>query len=152
VYFLLNAYIQILIRLSSRISIFPNPKSFAFALIRYIINFIIRNSLKIRPACLRKDPVLSGNGTAIGWGVTSEGLVLDFKCKFNVNHNKPCQFSDGVKPEELQKVTLDIFDEKICKEGNRQGRTLPRGIIDSQFCAGYALGGKDTCQVIYIYI
>lgn len=46
------------------------------------------------------------------------------------------------------KVDLDLQDSYICDEIYR-GKVLPEGFNnETMICVGYALGGKDTCQVI----
>jgi len=50
----------------------------------------------------------------------------------------------GRGPDELNQVMLPIIDREVCNQPNwYDGR-----IDDSMVCAGYAEGGKDTCQVI----
>lgn len=86
----------------------------------------VRFSSFIQPACLWQLPELEIQfATATGWGRT-EFL--------------------GPKSDALQKVELNIIDQKTCKDIYRKERRLPRGIIDEQFCAGNLEGGKDTCQ------
>ncbi|XP_037819911.1 serine protease snake [Lucilia sericata] len=86
----------------------------------------VRFSQHIQPACLWQLPDLEmSTAIATGWGRT-EFL--------------------GPKSDELQKVDLNIIDQKTCKEIYRKERRLPRGIIEGQFCAGHLEGGKDTCQ------
>ncbi|XP_073818318.1 snake [Musca autumnalis] len=80
----------------------------------------------IQPACLWQQPDIDMPlGIATGWGRT--------------------EFM-GPKSNDLQKVDLNIIDQKICKDIYRKERRLPRGIIEGQFCAGHLEGGKDTCQ------
>ncbi|XP_061394423.1 LOW QUALITY PROTEIN: serine protease snake [Musca vetustissima] len=80
----------------------------------------------IQPACLWQQPDMDMSlGIATGWGRT--------------------EFM-GPKSNDLQKVDLNIIDQKICKDIYRKERRLPRGIIEGQFCAGHLEGGKDTCQ------
>lgn len=80
----------------------------------------------IQPACLWQQPDMDMDlAIATGWGRT--------------------EFM-GPKSNDLQKVDLNIIDQKICKDIYRKERRLPRGIIEGQFCAGHLEGGKDTCQ------
>ncbi|XP_055851412.1 serine protease snake-like isoform X2 [Episyrphus balteatus] len=81
---------------------------------------------KIQPACLWQLPSLDiPRSSAAGWGRT--------------------EFM-GSKSEDLQKVDLNIIDQKVCRKIYNTERRLPKGLIDGQFCAGYMEGGKDTCQ------
>ncbi|XP_064552795.1 serine protease snake isoform X1 [Drosophila montana] len=80
----------------------------------------------VRPACLWQMPELHIQSVvATGWGRT-EFL--------------------GAKSNTLRQVDLDMIKQQRCKQIYRKERRLPNGIIDSQFCAGYLPGGKDTCQ------
>ena len=80
----------------------------------------------IQPACLWQLPDIEiPNAIATGWGRTA---FL------------------GPKSNVLQKVNLNIIDQSICKSIYRKERRLPRGIMQSQFCAGHLEGGMDTCQ------
>ncbi|TMW52255.1 hypothetical protein DOY81_002658 [Sarcophaga bullata] len=86
----------------------------------------VQFTIHIQPACLWQLPDCEiSNAIATGWGRTA---FL------------------GPKSNELQKVNLNIIDQKICKDIYRKERRLPRGIIQSQFCAGHLEGGMDTCQ------
>ncbi|XP_055904363.1 serine protease snake [Eupeodes corollae] len=81
---------------------------------------------KIQPACLWQLPTLDiPRSVAAGWGRT--------------------EFM-GSKSDDLQKVDLNIIDQKVCREIYNTERRLPKGLMDGQFCAGYMEGGKDTCQ------
>lgn len=53
----------------------------------------------------------------------------------------------GDKSDDLLKVALDIIDNNYCNSLYGKMPRLRQGIIDSQVCAGYLEGGKDTCQV-----
>ncbi|XP_037943720.1 serine protease snake-like [Teleopsis dalmanni] len=86
----------------------------------------VKFSKVVRPACLWQLPdieILSTSAT--GWGRT--------------------EFM-GPKSQDLQRVELNIIDQKVCKDIYQTERRLPRGIVDEQLCAGYLKGGKDTCQ------
>jgi len=50
--------------------------------------------------------------------------------------------------DELQKVTLDILSNNICKDFIKPQKKFRDGIVATQICAGVLSGGKDTCQVI----
>jgi len=50
----------------------------------------------------------------------------------------------GDMPEVLQQVMVPIIDRDTCNQAEwYDGR-----VDDSMICAGYAEGGKDTCQVV----
>ena len=49
----------------------------------------------------------------------------------------------GRGPDELNQVMLPILDRDICNRPN----WYDGEIDDSMVCAGYAQGGRDTCQV-----
>ncbi|XP_034113385.2 serine protease snake isoform X1 [Drosophila albomicans] len=86
----------------------------------------VKLSERVRPACLWQVPDLHIKlVVATGWGRT-EFL--------------------GAKSNALRQVNLDMIKQQRCKQIYRKERRLPNGIIDSQFCAGYLTGGKDTCQ------
>lgn len=83
-------------------------------------------NMHIQPACLWQLPDIEiSNAIATGWGRTA---FL------------------GPKSNQLQKVNLNIIDQTICKGIYHKERRLPRGIMQSQFCAGHLEGGRDTCQ------
>lgn len=45
------------------------------------------------------------------------------------------------------KVSLTITPQDVCvRHYLAEPRILPKGIVDSQMCAGEMEGGKDTCQ------
>ena len=50
----------------------------------------------------------------------------------------------GSSPAELQQVMLPIIDREVCN----QPSWYDGAIDDSMVCAGYAEGGRDTCQVM----
>jgi len=50
----------------------------------------------------------------------------------------------GRGPDELNQVMLPIIDRDVCN----QPSWYDGQIDDSMICAGYAQGGRDTCQVI----
>uniref|UniRef100_A0A1B0CS99 Putative serine protease snake-like zootermopsis nevadensis n=1 Tax=Lutzomyia longipalpis TaxID=7200 RepID=A0A1B0CS99_LUTLO len=80
----------------------------------------------VRPACLWQTQNINYTKTvATGWG------QIDFS---------------GPKSDTLQKVTLDIIPNYECSPLFEINRKLQRGIVDTQMCAGYLDGGKDTCQ------
>lgn len=67
-------------------------------------------------------------------------------------------FIGGSPSEHLLKVTLDLVSTKECNNTYKnERRYLANGIRDdSQLCAGYSEGGRDTCQVgkynfVYLY-
>jgi len=49
----------------------------------------------------------------------------------------------GRGPDELNQVMLPIIDRDVCNQPN----WYDGAIDDSMVCAGYAQGGRDTCQV-----
>lgn len=94
------------------------------ALLKLMKRVIISNH--VLPACLWQLPEMNFHmGIAAGWGRT--------------------EFM-GPKSDELQKVDLNLIDQKMCKDIYSKERRLPHGIMDGQFCAGNLKGGKDTCQ------
>jgi hypothetical protein len=54
---------------------------------------------------------------------------------------------DATGSDDLLKVSLNIYDNSVCRNQYGGDRRLRHGIIDSQLCAGSLEGGKDTCQV-----
>lgn len=52
----------------------------------------------------------------------------------------------------LQKVPLEVMDNKTCEQmflGGRRTERLPHGIAETMLCAaGYLDSSHDTCQVI----
>jgi len=50
----------------------------------------------------------------------------------------------GRGPDELNQVMLPVIDREVCN----QPSWYDGAIDDSMICAGYAHGGRDTCQVI----
>jgi len=52
----------------------------------------------------------------------------------------------GRGPDELNQVMLPIIDRDVCN----QPSWYNGAIDDSMLCAGYAQGGRDTCQVQYV--
>lgn len=84
----------------------------------------VRFSPRIRPACLYQ----SANVTEQKLTATGYGAVESYGKSANV----------------LLKVVLDQNDQASCV--NYYSSSPARRIIDSQMCAGYDAGGKDTCQ------
>ncbi|GAB0087374.1 serine protease snake-like isoform X1 [Sergentomyia squamirostris] len=77
----------------------------------------------VRPACLWQTPTVNNTlGIATGWG--------------QIGYSGP-------KSDVLLKVALNLTTNEYCNSSFDITRTLPRGIIESQLCAGYQ--GKDTC-------
>ncbi|XP_046988440.1 serine proteinase stubble-like [Schistocerca americana] len=83
------------------------------------------------PACL---PAPSGSpgsssfsgreATAAGWGWMQE--------------------NQGVRADVLQKVNVQVVDNEQCRDWYKsQGKKTK--ILDSQICAGFEVGGKDSC-------
>lgn len=61
-------------------------------------------------------------------------------------------FLDGERSNILREVTIQIFNNSACDKmyaasGTAIKRSFPRGILDTQMCAGHEQGGKDACQV-----
>lgn len=52
----------------------------------------------------------------------------------------------GEKSDDLLKVSLDIISNYRCSPMYEPSKRLSAGIVDTQMCAGYLAGGKDTCQ------
>lgn len=81
-------------------------------------------SPRIRPACLYQAPYVNEQKlTATGYGAVE---------------------SYGSNSNILLKVVLDQYNQNTCENYYRSSGV--RGIIDSQMCAGYDDGGRDTCQ------
>lgn len=85
----------------------------------------------VRPICLNVDPYMQSTTPqkviATGWG--------------QINHAGP------LSPD-LLKVILEVTPATQCKSNYASAAKsqLPNGILDdSQMCAGYASGEKDTC-------
>ncbi|XP_068624805.1 serine protease snake-like [Battus philenor] len=107
----------------------PPSKYNDIALIKSDSKFILNRDIRI--ACLKLDNTIrESNLTAIGFGVTSSGATMGSKT--------------------LMAVDIDFVHSDICNMSMKhfiKGDILPRGILDSQFCAGdYRNGGRDTCQ------
>ncbi|GAB0087381.1 serine protease snake-like isoform X1 [Sergentomyia squamirostris] len=80
----------------------------------------------VRPACLWQSENINYTKTvATGWG------QIDFS---------------GPKSDILLKVTLDIIPNNQCAPLFEINRKLQQGIVNTQMCAGYLDGGRDTCQ------
>ena len=52
------------------------------------------------------------------------------------------KFSDGSQPNVLQEVEVPVVSNNECSNSYS-------GIIDSQICAGFPEGEKDSCQVFF---
>lgn len=75
-------------------------------------------------------------------------MILQFTKQFNKN----LLFEKGgQQSNDLLKVALDIITNTQCSQMYGQTKKLRSGIVNSQICAGYLAGGKDTCQVILIF-
>lgn len=87
----------------------------------------VQFSQMVRPACLYQSMnVKEQKLIATGFGATE-----NFGASANV----------------LLKVPLEQFSLSSCQQQyQNDGRPLIRGIINSQLCAGYQEGGRDTCQ------
>lgn len=95
------------------------------ALIRLAEPVPINN--RVRPACLYQSVDIRQQKLI----ATGYGAMENFGN--NANH--------------LLKVVLDQYSHDACQRAYaNDGRPLVRGIIDSQICAGYEPGGRDTCQ------
>jgi hypothetical protein len=66
--------------------------------------------------------------TAAGWGWLHETSAL------------------GGRADVLQKVTLLVVDNETCKDWYKSKGKKTK-ILDSQMCAGYEQGGRDSCWV-----
>jgi hypothetical protein len=66
--------------------------------------------------------------TAAGWGWLHETSAL------------------GGRTDVLQKVTLLVVDNETCKDWYK-AKGKKTKILDSQMCAGYEQGGRDSCWV-----
>ncbi|KAL1394705.1 hypothetical protein pipiens_011769 [Culex pipiens pipiens] len=82
---------------------------------------------RIRPACLYQSKEIRQQKLI----ATGYGAMENF----------------GSNANQLLKVVLDQYTQEACQQAYaNDGRPLSRGIVDSQFCAGYEPGGRDTCQ------
>lgn len=80
----------------------------------------------IRPACLY-DREATPSKQAIATGFGSIGFAED-------------------PSHDLMKVSLNIYDNKLCAEAFAGHRTVKKGVLANQLCAGNVKGGFDTCQ------
>ncbi|XP_055696410.1 serine protease snake-like isoform X2 [Lutzomyia longipalpis] len=80
----------------------------------------------VRPACLWQSPSINyTQAIATGWGqIEYSGPRSDF----------------------LLKVSLNITSNELCNQQYEITRALPKGIAETQLCAGFDNKGKDTCQ------
>lgn len=87
------------------------------------------NKDDVRPACLNTDvdeDVTGEEAVATGWGATDFG---------------------GEGSETLIKVNLTVRELSHCKVNiDLDPKQLPRGLEDTQLCAGGGSHGRDTCQ------
>ncbi|XP_014256631.1 trypsin-1-like isoform X2 [Cimex lectularius] len=83
----------------------------------------------VRPACFptqTTDTFTNYGAVVAGWGWTSEVT------------------GSGGRANVLQKVALTVVDNERCRDWYRsQGKKV--NILDSQMCAGFEDGGKDSC-------
>ncbi|XP_065074304.1 venom protease-like isoform X2 [Ochlerotatus camptorhynchus] len=87
---------------------------------------VVTFSSFIRPACLYdREMVPSKKAIATGFGAL--GFAED-------------------PSNELMKVSLNIYDNKLCTEAFAGHRTVKNGVLATQLCAGNVEGGYDTCQ------
>lgn len=93
------------------------------ALVRLVVP--VQISSRIRPACLYQSAdIRQQKLIATGYGAMEN---------FGANSNY------------LMKVVLDQYDQDDCQQAYaNDGRG--RGVVDSQLCAGFEAGGRDTCQ------
>lgn len=77
----------------------------------------------VRSVCLAEgsETYAGKTGTVVGWGSIKE---------------------QGPQPDELREVTVNIWDNKECKD--TYGNAAPGGIMDHMLCAGQK--GKDSCS------
>lgn len=83
----------------------------------------------VRPACLPEDfNPKTARGIASGFGATRVR---------------------GPGSRQLRKVVLEFYNQAECNQSyaNDINRSLPKGIIDTQMCAGSHTERRDTCQV-----
>lgn len=84
----------------------------------------------VRPICLNADPYVQSTDQqkvmGTGWGQIYQG---------------------GPGSPDLLKVVLEVTPPAQCKSNyaSVSKSQMPNGILDSQMCAGYASGEKDTC-------
>jgi secreted trypsin-like serine protease len=87
---------------------------------------IVKFTKSIRPACLWQTlRIKQTTATVAGFGSRQSGEAPQLQ---------------------LEKVTLDIIDQKTCQRFNPKNMKIPDGIIDSHLCAGKLAGQLDTCK------
>lgn len=95
------------------------------ALVRLAVPVLINS--RVRPACLYQSADIKQQKLI----ATGYGAMENF----------------GSNANYLMKVVLDRYDQDACQQAYaNDGRPLARGIIESQLCAGFGAGGRDTCQ------
>ena len=62
-----------------------------------------------------------------------------------------CPPSDGPLPSTMQEVDLPIINNTMCESMYRDAGYVEH-IPDIFICAGYAVGGKDSCEVCKVLI
>ncbi|XP_055621018.1 transmembrane protease serine 9 isoform X2 [Toxorhynchites rutilus septentrionalis] len=92
---------------------------------------LIQFNQYIRPICLaskdgNSDNIEGLSAIVSGWGWNHESQKI------------------GIKPDILQRATVDVFRNNDCEGFYRQGKR-PRTISNTQLCAGKLTGGVDAC-------
>lgn len=64
---------------------------------------------------------------------------------------KPLSILGGRHATKLRKVTVPILANGKCKQWLKEGRK-ELVITENSICAGYEEGGKDSCNVYFIFL
>lgn len=103
---------------------------------------------RIKPACLPSPDKSTFSGmlaTVAGWGWTDEIKNGNFvSVQFHENQTHVHFFQGGQRSVTLQKVHVPILENKECQQWYRQENKKIE-IIDTCMCAGFEMGGKDSC-------
>lgn len=104
----------------------------------------VQYTTAIRPVCLpAASRQYSGEvATVIGWGSLRESKCFG-RGSGRFQQSYRTLFSDGPQPAILQKVSVPIWSNELCRY--KYGAAAPGGIIDSMLCAGQ--DSKDSCSV-----
>jgi hypothetical protein len=77
------------------------------------------------------------------------GIKKLFSAQYLIVLNFRPGFSDGPLPSVMQEVDLPVINNTACERMYRDAGYVEH--IPSIFiCAGYAAGGKDSCEVIVV--
>jgi len=92
----------------------------------------------------QSSPSFSGTGEGQRMGKFEERERMEQSGKFGCMCGLFVGVAGGRTPDELNQVMLPVIDRQVCNQTGWYGGDLD----DSMICAGYAEGGRDTCQVI----